>query len=98
MGRGMAVSLTRLGNGDVVEIDVVGSASCVVTQLEGGDRIGTEILTCQAEACDRCAVQRYVDAAGTAVDQCVQDHPMPAARRHARGAGARDSADVVTQR
>jgi hypothetical protein len=42
--------LTRLHDGDVVEIDVVSPGARVVAQLEGGYRIGAEILTCQAEA------------------------------------------------
>jgi len=52
-----AAALTRLRDGDVVEVDVVGAAGCVVAKLELGDRVGAEVLAGQAQVGERRAVE-----------------------------------------
>src|SRR2546430_10448809 len=84
-------SWASLRHGDVVEVDVVGAAARVVTHLEASDGIGAEVLAGQAQAGNRCAVQRDIGAAGTAIDGHVQHNLVPAAGRHACRAGRRDT-------
>ena len=53
-----AAPLSRLRDGDVVEVDVVGAAGRGVAQLEAGDRVGAHVLAGQAQVGHRGAVQR----------------------------------------